>query len=196
VVQFLRSLPGDDDWLSRSSMKPVRRLFERSAQGLMVKGETRLAAARIIHAMLQVHGMKRVIMLLQLLDLLAGSDELHEICHDYVPPPSSNVSDRVSKVCEHIARHLAEPIYVEELAAMCGLGRSAFSRLFKRGTGRTLPQYVNETRIGRACELLATSDLTVNQIAIECGFVSPAHFQRKFREHQHCAPLTYRGRVR
>lgn len=195
VVQFLPQLPGQEDWLNRSSMKPVQRLFERASQGLEVTGITRLTATRIVNDMVKAQGMKRVILLLQLLDLLANSEEVREICHEFVPQRQGGVSDRVGKACEHIAQHLAEPIYVAELASMAGLGKSAFSRLFKRSTGRTLPQYVNELRVARACSLLAETDLTVSQIAMDCGFVSPAHFQRKFREHQHCVPLVYRSRV-
>lgn len=195
VVQFLPQLPGQEDWLHRSSMKPVQRLFERASQGLIITGITRLTATRIVRDMVNTQGMKRVILLLQLLDLLANSEEVHEICHDFVPQRQGEVLDRVGKACEHIAQHLAEPFYVGDLAAMAGLGKSAFSRLFKRRTGRTLPQYVNELRIARACSLLAETDLTVSQIAMECGFVSPAHFQRQFREKQNCAPLVYRSRV-
>lgn len=195
VVQFPPQLPGQEDWLNRSSMKPVQRLFERAGQGLHITGITRLTATRMVHDMLKVEGMKRVILLLQLLDLLAHSEEVHEICQAFVPPHKSGASDRISKTCAHIQAHLAEPIYVGQLASIAGLGKSAFSRLFKRGTGRTLPQYVNELRIARACTLLGETDLTVSQIAMDCGFVSLAHFQRKFREHQHCSPLAYRSRV-
>lgn len=195
VIQFLPQLPGQEDWLHRSSMKPVQRLFERARQGLQVTGITRLTASRMVHDMAKVQGMKRVILLLQFLDLLAHSEEVHEICHSFVPPHSNSPSDRISKVCQHIAGRLAEPIYVGELASMAGLGKSAFSRLFKKSTGRTLPQYVNELRIARACTLLAETDLTVSQIAMDCGFVSPAHFQRKFREHQRCSPLAFRSRM-
>lgn len=195
VVQFMPQLPGHEDWLQRSLMKPIRRLFQRADQGLEVTGITRLTATRIIHEMLHVHGMKRVIMLLQLLDLLSNSEEIREISSAVLPQPRPGASDRVSLACDYIASHLPEPIYVADLAAIVSLGKSAFSRLFKKSTGRTVPQYVNELRIARACLLLAETDLTVSQIAMDCGFVSPAHFQRQFREHQHCVPLTYRSRV-
>ncbi|MFC5455819.1 helix-turn-helix domain-containing protein [Prosthecobacter fluviatilis] len=195
VVQFTPELPGHGDWLQRSSMIPVRRLFQRAEQGLEVKGITRLTATRIVQEMLLAHGMKRVILLLQLLDLLSNSEELEEISSAVLPQPRPGTSDRVSMACEFIATHLPEPIYVADLAAIVGLGKSAFSRLFKKSTGRTVPQYVNELRIARACLLLAETDLTVSQIAMDCGFVSPAHFQRQFREHQHCVPLAYRSRV-
>lgn len=195
VVQFMPQLPGHEDWMQRSSMMPVRRLFQRADQGLVIKGITRITAMRIIQEMLHVHGMKRVILLLQLLDLLSNSEELQEISSAVLPQPRPGTSDRISMACEFIAAHLPEPIYVADLAAIVGLGKSAFSRLFKKSTGRTVPQYVNELRIARACLLLAETDLTVSQIAMDCGFVSPAHFQRQFREHQHCVPLTYRSRV-
>jgi AraC-like DNA-binding protein len=195
VVQFMPQLPGHEDWLQRSSMIPVRRLFQRADQGLEVTGITRLTATRIIQEMLHVHGMKRVILLLQLIDLLSNSEEVREISSAVMPQPRPGASDRISTACEFITAHLPEPIYVADLAAIVGLGKSAFSRLFKKSTGRTVPQYVNELRIARACLLLAETDLTVSQIAMDCGFVSPAHFQRQFREHQHCVPLAYRSRV-
>jgi len=195
VVQFMPQLPGYEDWMERSTMLPVRRLFQRAGQGLEVTGITRLTATRIVQEMLHAHGMKRVILLLQLLDLLSNSEELLEISSPVMPQPRPGISDRISMACEFIASHLPEPIYVADLAAIVGLGKSAFSRLFKKSTGRTVPQYVNELRIARACLLLAETDLTVSQIAMDCGFVSPAHFQRQFREHQQCVPLAYRSRV-
>ena len=181
--------------MQRSSMTPVRRLFQRAARGLAVTGITRLTATRILQEMVHVHGMKRVILLLQLLDMLSNSEEILEISSPLLPQLRPGASDRTSLACEFIASHLPEPIYVADLAAIVGLGKSAFSRLFKKSTGRTVPQYVNELRISRACLLLAETDLTVSQIAMDCGFVSPAHFQRQFREHQQCAPLAYRSHV-
>jgi AraC-like DNA-binding protein len=195
VVQFLPGLPGLEEWQHRSSMQPTHRLFQRAAQGLEVTGITRIAAAHILQQMLHVHGMKRLILLMQLLDLLSNSQDLQEISSAVLPQPRPGASDRISLACEFISSHLPEAIYVADLAAIVGLGKSAFSRLFKKSTGRTVPQYVNELRIARACLLLAETDLTVSQIAMDCGFVSPAHFQRQFREHQHCAPVAYRSRV-
>ncbi len=195
VVQFMPQLPGLEDWQHRSSMQPMRRLFERADHGLEVTGITRLTATRMMQQMPQAGGMKRVILLLQLLDLLANSEEVKEISSALLLQPRPGSSNRIGMVCEYISAHLPESIYVEELAAIAGLGKSAFSRLFKKSMGRTVPQYVNELRITRACLLLAETDLTVSQIAMDCGFVSPAHFQRQFREHQHCAPLAYRGQV-
>lgn len=192
VVQFMPELCGLEEWQHRPSMQPTHRLFKRAAQGLEIKGGTRVRAAHMMEQMLSAQGMKRVILLLQLIDLLASSKEVEEICSPFVTGEAGSQS-RISKACEYIGAHFAEPIYVEDLARMAGLGKSAFSRLFKKGTGRSLPQYVNELRITRACNMLAETDLTVAQIAYDCGFVSLAHFQRQFREHRQCTPLAYRS---
>ena len=194
VLQFLPHLPGQDDFHQHSSMIPMRRLFKRAENGLVVRGETRLTATHIVRHMSSVHGMKRVILLLQLLDLLAHSNELQDICITSQSHEQSTAPDRISAACAHIQSHLTEPIYVEALAGMVGLSRSGFSRLFKQSVGRTVPQYVNELRISKACMVLEESDLTVGQIAFECGFISPAHFQRQFRTLQHCTPLDFRRR--
>ena len=195
VVQFMPQLPGHEDWMERSSMIPVRRLFQRADQGLEVKGITRLTATRIVQEMLHVHGMKRVILLLQLVDLLSNSEDLQEISSAVLPQALPGASDRISLACEFISSNLPKAIYVADLAAIVGLGKSAFSRLFKKSTGRTVPQYLNERRIAHACRLLAETDLTVSQVAMDCGYISPAHFQRQFRELQHCAPQTYRSQA-
>ena len=195
VVHFLQQLPGQQDWLQRTSMKHARLLFERARQGLKVTGRTRVKVARIMRRMLRVHGIKRIILLLHLLEVLAKSKEIQEICASRIAPSSLEQQDRIGKVCEYIKEHLKESVYVEELAQMIGLNRSAFSRLFKKTTGRSVPQHVNALRIAQASRLLSETDLTVGQIAYECGFVSPAHFQREFRKYQQCAPLAYRHQM-
>jgi AraC-like DNA-binding protein len=195
VVQFSPDIPGLD-YQKHPSLLPIERLFRRANRGLEIKGQTKAIATSFIEQMVEARGLRRVILLLQLLDLFAGSTEVEEICsYPFVREDPNLALDRIGKACAHIKSNLEGSIYVEELATMVGLGKSAFSRLFKKSTGRSVPQYVNGLRIAHACRMLAETDLTVSQIAQECGFISPAHFQRQFRELQHCTPLSYRSRV-
>jgi AraC-like DNA-binding protein len=85
---------------------------------------------------------------------------------------------------------------VPELAALAGLSESAFSRLFKKCTGRSVPQYLNELRIARAARLLAETDESVKQIAHQCGYPTAAYFHRQFQRHQDLPPLAYREAIR
>lgn len=196
VVQFMPHLLGEG-WLERASMQPMLRLFERSRRGLHVTGRTRDAAEKLMLRLARAHGLERVILLLELLDLLSTSNQVREISSDgFHADPKARSSDRIGMACAHIDMELAGSIYVSELARLVGLSESAFSRLFKKATGRTVPQYVNELRIARACRLLAETDKTVSEIADACGYPTPAHFQRQFQKHQRRAPLVYRSAVR
>jgi transcriptional regulator GlxA family with amidase domain len=163
----------------------------------IVRGAVRRRSTRQVMQISKAKGLRRVVLLLELLNDLARSKELREIAspgfHAAIGTASS---DRLGTVLAHIEEHLTEPIYVPVLAVMSGLSESAFSRLFKSCTNRTVPQYVNELRIARACRLLAETDQTVSQIADACGYPTPAHFQRQFHRHQNRSPLVYRLAVR
>lgn len=196
VVQFMPHLLGPD-WLHRASMKREQRLFDRAPLGLEVRGTTRRRAESCMIELAKARGLRRVVLLLELLDALAGSRELREIASPgFYASAGGNSSDRIGGVVAHIEAHLAEPLYVPALAGMTGLSESAFSRLFKKSTGRTVPQYVNELRIARACRLLAETNHTVGEIGDACGFPTPAHFQRQFQALEGRAPSAYRRAVR
>ena len=195
VIQFLPSLLGPN-WQSRAAMQPVQKLFQRAKRGLEIHGQTRSKAIPLIKRIFGETGLRRAILLLELLDDFSRSQDLREIASPGFSITSTTSDDRIGRACEFIAKNVDGPIYSPTLAQLTGLSVSAFSRLFKRCTGRTLPRYLNELRIGRACRLLAESDQTVNQIATDCGYESLSHFQRQFTLHQGRSPNAYRAAVR
>lgn len=196
VVQFMPDLLGKG-WLQHASLQRVRQLFHRSRLGLEVRGPTRRRAALRMKQLSRATGLRRVVLLLEILEDLAMSRDLVEIASPGFHAPAAHGStDRVAPIIAHIESHVATPLHVRDLALMAGLSESAFSRLFKKSTGRSVPQYLNELRIGRACRLLAETDDTVARIATACGYPSPANFQRQFHRHQQRSPLAYRAAVR
>jgi AraC-like DNA-binding protein len=196
VVQFMPNLLGDD-WLRRAAMGRVRELFQRAHRGLQITGPTRSRVTRMMAQMVKTKGLPRVILLLETLECLANSEDLAEIASPgFDSATSGDSSDRIGPVCDYIESNLAQEIYLADLARLAGLSESAFSRLFKKSTGRTVPKYINELRIARACRLLAETDRTASEIADLCGYPSPAHFQQQFRRFEHRSPLVYRAAVR
>ena len=196
VVQFLPNILGDD-WLKSPSVGRVRRLFERARFGLEVSGRTRQRASRQVQNMVRTTGLRRVALLLELLEELANSKELREIASPGFERRTGGAgADRIGRVCEHIEEHLGKPLYTAELARLTNLSESAFSRLFKKSTGRTVPRYINELRVARACRLLVETERTVNEIARDCGYVSLANFQHQFQLLEGRSPQEYRRAVR
>jgi AraC-like DNA-binding protein len=94
-----------------------------------------------------------------------------------------------------IHARISKTIYRREVAAVAALSEGAFSRFFYKCTGRTLPMYLNEIRLGRAARLLLETDLRVSDIASECGFANLSNFNRRFFAWKQMTPSVFRGKV-
>ena len=195
VVQFLEDFLGRD-FLSRPESAPVRQLITRGAVALQVNGRTRKAVAERMQALARARGLRRVVWLLDILELLAASKELRPISSPGFQPSLNPFDhDRVGKVCAHVNEHLAEPIFREDLARLVQLSPDAFGRFFRSRTGKTLPEFVNQLRIGRACRLLAETDLSIIEVAMRCGFENLSNFNRQFLRIVKRSPRAYRQRM-
>ncbi|MCK9511053.1 MAG: helix-turn-helix transcriptional regulator [Pigmentiphaga sp.] len=88
---------------------------------------------------------------------------------------------RLRKVMDAIANQTAG-VSVTELARSVGLSPDHFRRAFKAATGRSPHQAITERRIERAKAMLASTELSMTDLAIELGFSSSAHFSSRFRQ--------------
>lgn len=100
--------------------------------------------------------------------------------------------ERFAPIFGYIEQHYSEPLTVALLADMAGLSRFHFSRLFKELSGRTVMEFVNETRLDQADHLLRSSRLTVSEIALATGFGDIYYFSRLFKKHRKVAPSALR----
>nr|WP_253201304.1 AraC family transcriptional regulator [Sphingomonas quercus] len=101
---------------------------------------------------------------------------------------------QLSRVRDYVEAHLAEDIHVNDLAAIAGAGRTAFTTRFRASTGVTPYQYVMAARVERAKLLLTTARMPLADIAILCGFADQAHFATAFKRRTGRRPLDYRMR--
>ncbi|CAM2913157.1 helix-turn-helix transcriptional regulator [Skermania piniformis] len=83
---------------------------------------------------------------------------------------------------DHADRNYAEPLDLAQLAAVAGLSKWYFQRLFTVTYGRSPAAYVSERRIERAQDLLRCTNLTVTEICHAVGFASLGSFSTRFRE--------------
>ena len=107
--------------------------------------------------------------------------------------PAGTLSNRKLKVVlDYIDSHIEQRIELVELAALIGYSQYHFSRSFKNSTGTSPHQYIIQQRIEKSKRLLKQSNLTVNEISIDCGFANPSHFAKRFREHTGISPQQFR----
>ena len=76
----------------------------------------------------------------------------------------------------YIEEHLHEMIPMHEMASLCHLSRSYFSRLFQHDTGENYTDYVNRRKVERAKELLRDTPDSVSAIAAALGFMDVSYF--------------------
>ncbi|HEX4248303.1 MAG TPA: AraC family transcriptional regulator, partial [Pseudonocardia sp.] len=105
-------------------------------------------------------------------------------------------SNTLHTVLAHIAERIADPLTVDDLAALAGLPRRPFAAEFKLATGMPVHQYVLRQRVNRAVELLTNSDQPIAEIAAELGFTHQAHLTRIVRRLNGTTPARLRGQAR
>lgn len=97
---------------------------------------------------------------------------------------------------ELILREHGRALPVAELAAAVALSPSQFRRAFKRRFGVTPHAYLRQVRINAACELLATTDRPISDVAADTGFCDQSHLTNELVRHAGLPPRRYRERFR
>ena len=77
--------------------------------------------------------------------------------------------------------NIEEPLSLDEIAALVGVSRRQIERLFKRYVGQVPTKYSLDMRLRRARELLLQTAMSIMEIAVACGFQSPPHFSKCYR---------------
>lgn len=100
------------------------------------------------------------------------------------------------KALEYIHSHIHEEIVVEELAQLERMSATAFRMAFKQHTGTAPNDYIIAQKLSAACRLLAQTDSSVSEVAMEVGYHDPYYFSRVFKKKMGIAPLRYRKNTR
>lgn len=97
----------------------------------------------------------------------------------------------VQKVANHINLNLTEDLSLNRLAAEYKINPSYLSTLFKKEMGATITHYVNQQRIRKAIVLLNSTNLSVQDVAGECGIFDVNYFRKQFKKMTGRTPTAY-----
>lgn len=92
--------------------------------------------------------------------------------------------------------NLNSTLSLTELAQQFGLSQRSFSRRFKIATGMRATQYWQQLRIETAKDLLASSNLSIQEISYHVGYHDQGHLTRLFKQSLRLTPKDYRAMVR
>ena len=101
-------------------------------------------------------------------------------------------SSAVYPAVVYIRDHPRENVSMKEMADLCHLSPSYFSRLFNRETGETFVNYVNRQKIRLAKEELRGTNKSINQISSDVGYLNVSNFIAVFKRLEGVTPSVYR----
>ena len=100
--------------------------------------------------------------------------------------------EAVPKVMEYLKAHYTESLSLDTLSQLTGYTPQYLSNLFTMEVGMSIQSFLQRMRMEEACNLLATTNLSVAQIAAAVGYQDTRHFSKVFRRYQTISPREYR----
>lgn len=195
VLQFLPDCLGKP-LLQLPEAYLIPKLFEKAKSGLIIKGETKKLVGELMRDCVNETGFGKIIALMQILRILAETDECDTIVKTQTTFHQSNEADniRLNNIFNYTHAHYKEDITLEEVANIANLSITSFCRYFKTMTRKTYYDFLVEIRISHACRLLVENKLPTEVICFECGFNNVSNFYRHFKKVMGLTPLEYKKR--
>ena len=100
---------------------------------------------------------------------------------------------KLVSIIQTMEQNTEEPISPSELAKGVNMSTRQLERLFRRYLNRSPKRYYMELRLEKARNLLLQTDMSVINVALACGFTSPSHFSKCYRNHFQRTPYRERG---
>jgi len=111
--------------------------------------------------------------------------------HPELLSPNNSTSQMIHSIREYVEQNYTDAT-LTAAAESCGLSYSYFSRVFNRYMNMSFSDYVNIIRTNQAMRLLATTDMSITDVAYAVGFSSTSYFIQTFRKHKHISPNRFR----
>lgn len=175
-------------------MQSIGKLIERSKQGLIFHEDTKEKVGAMIEELPAMAPFERMTHLLKILKALSEAqdyDMLNAADASLEIEPQDQI--RINKIYSFVKEHFQRSIKLEEIADLVSMTVPSFCRYFKRLSGKTFTQFVNEYRLVHASKLLAETNTSITEICYECGFNNFSHFNKQFQKFAGKSASAYRN---
>ena len=104
----------------------------------------------------------------------------------------SGAYKHVTKATDYIQSHYSEDISLDDIARAVYVSANHLSKLFSEANGISVSQYLTEFRLEMARYAIISSDKSISDIAMECGFGSFSSFSRSWKRYYGISPREYK----
>jgi len=192
VIYFTDHFLGKD-FLQKQEMFKIKHLLQKAQRGMGFKDVTLLKATELIEKLRDEKDFDRVLLFLNLLNLLANSTSYSLLASEgYTNSMKETETERMNRVHEYVLKNFKARVTLEEAAAVANMSTTSFSRYFKIHANKTFSDFLTEIRIGHACKLLISQNIDVSQACYESGFNTLSNFNKQFKAFTQYTPLVYK----
>ena len=106
-------------------------------------------------------------------------------------PASSAELERLQLTLDYLHQHYDSVVSLQELADLTHLSREVCCRSFRRMTGKSITEYLQEYRVTQSLPLIRSGRYSISQVAELCGFSNASRFAAAFRKRMGINPGHY-----
>ena len=194
VIHFKEDFWGKEI-LNLPESKSIKDLLQRSMHGIKTNGVTKEILQEKIKELETEKGFWRITKLCECLSILAETKEYITVSTQEIKALNPKDQERIDRVFHYTMENFKEPIQLSLISEKAGMSIPAFCNYFKKRTKKTYIDFINEVRIGHACKLLLTTQMSILQICFECGFNTVANFNRQFLKIKKTTPSQFRKKL-
>ena len=180
--------------LQQHEMHSLRQLMAEAERGIAFSVDDAKKAEKHLSEMLNHNGIDKMIDFFTVLKILCNAEKRRPLCSEnYKLSFDERGNKRMTDVYTYIRENFSKADHSEGISKIANMSPFAFSRYFKKNCGAGFVEYLNQVRTNKACYLLRETDFQVQDIAIECGFMSISNFNKQFRKTVGISPRDYRA---
>ena len=190
VIHFEKKI--FDSLIDLPENKNIQLFFNNLQGGFRINGKTNDEICVLLQTLRYTSGSRRFIALLEIVQTLAESSNVVQIC---TPSPSvynSLDENRLNRIFHFTLSNFTKEIKLKDIANVIHMTPHSFCRYFRSRTKKRYSLFLMELRISHACKLLITTHYSVAVVSYESGFMNFSNFNRHFKEITGKTPVAYR----
>lgn len=136
---------------------------------------------------------QRLLIKAKLLEILAVYHEYGLLSRKEVHAHKTTTKqDKLKELLNYVDTHYAGPITIRDASLRLGVTDQYFCRYFRRVTGMSFTEYLNDLRLRRATKEIELTNRPISDIAFDHGFENAGYFFKNFKQKYGITPLRYR----
>ncbi|NQY30286.1 MAG: helix-turn-helix transcriptional regulator [Flavobacteriaceae bacterium] len=182
-----------EEFFNLPEFQKVKAFLSKAQLGLKLKN---INLKEKFEAITKEGKLKRFLLFLEVLENMMESEVETIASFSSKKIYTDNEGKRMSAIFDLALNNYHKDITLEDVSDVATMTPNAFCRYFKQRTNKTFVQFLTEIRIEKSCNLLSkNNELSIAEIAYQCGFKNISNYNRKFKGTKDVTPTEYRRRM-